>query len=105
MRSAALALVLAVAAPGAMGCGRVREHFDDGFRASFRQKFAQSCTGSSTAKGVEEVTARPLCECMAKYLVDHQDPVALTRLAVGQGAAELQQVIGVAVQSCRAAAP
>jgi len=104
MRSAA-ALALVVTALGAMGCGRVREQLEVGFKTSFRQKFAQSCAGSSTSSGAREGAVRAICECMARYLVEHHDPLALTRLAVRQGTPEFQTVIGGAAQSCRSASP
>jgi hypothetical protein len=104
MRSAS-ALALVVAALGAMGCGRVREQLEVGFKTSFSQKFAQTCAGSSTSGGARDGALRPICECMARYLTEHHDPLALTRLAMRQGTPEFQSAIGGAAQSCRSAAP
>jgi hypothetical protein len=93
---AALAVVIAI-----FGCGKAKEEFDRSFKESYLKSFTDSCTKGATDKGAPVEKVKPVCTCMARYLIDHHDPIALAKASSTATSEEFQQFLREAVQSCK----
>jgi hypothetical protein len=85
---------------GLGACKGIKENYDKEFKTSYAREFGNSCTKGAVQQGAPESKAKPMCECMAKYLVDHHTTTELTKLSVTATSAESQKVMGDAAAAC-----
>lgn len=86
------------------GCKQLKEPYDRGFKASFQASFVKSCTASAVSNGAPESSVRPLCECVAKHLVDHRSSAELIRVSANQESVESKNILSESTIACTRAA-
>ena len=84
------------------GCGGCKESFDQGFKSSFEKSFVESCAKSASNGGGQAASIRAMCECAGKYLVDHNDSLALTKMSTRMDSEETSQTFKAAIEACQA---
>ena len=89
--------LLALGVLGALLVSGCNKKFDDGFKGSYRTNFASSCTTGAVKEGAPEERAKPLCECLASYMVDHHDVVTLTKFSASPDSAKTAVEEGVKI--------
>jgi len=82
------------------GCKQFQDSYSKGFKKSFQANFSTSCTNAAVANGAPQAKVQPICECMAKHLVDHYDSTQLTKLSADAEAPDSKKVLDAAGQAC-----
>ena len=83
-----------------LGCKQFKDSYSEGFKKSFQTNFSTSCTKGAVANGAPQAKVQPVCECMAKHLVDHHDSTELTKLSADAEAPDSKKVLEEAGQAC-----
>lgn len=86
------------------GCSEFKKGYDDNFKKSYVSSFATSCTDAATKGGAAEERVKPICGCMAQYMVDHNTPAVLTKMSLDENSPESQGMLKAAGAACVPAA-
>ena len=88
-------------AVGLGACKRIKESYDKEFKASYAREFGTGCTKGAIQQGWPEPKAKALCDCTARFLIEHHTTTELTKLSVTVTSAESQKMMDEATGACK----